>query len=91
VSGTSPGCQPERLEGPYRDAGTWTAVNVVIFSGIEDGYEASPGDVFEQNMIAGVLVVASLVAAPVFGVVALRRLRRSRTKPKRPDQPVSSA
>jgi hypothetical protein len=71
--------------------GAILAVNVVIFSGIEDGYEASPGDVFEQNMIAGVLVVASLVAAPVFGVVALRRLRRSRTKPKRPDQPVSSA
>jgi hypothetical protein len=24
VSGTSPGCQPDRLEGPYRDAGKWT-------------------------------------------------------------------
>lgn len=52
------------------------AVNVVIFSGIDEGYEASPTDVFEQSALVGVLVVAVLVAGPVLGVLALRALRR---------------
>jgi hypothetical protein len=54
------------------------AVNVVIFSGIDEGYEASPGEVFEQNALVGALVVAVLIAGPVLGVVALRALRRRR-------------
>lgn len=54
------------------------AVNVVIFSGIDEGYEASPTDVFEQNALVGALVVVVLVAGPVLGVLAVRGLRRPR-------------
>ncbi|MBT8207412.1 MAG: hypothetical protein HKN07_15455 [Acidimicrobiia bacterium] len=49
------------------------AVNVVIFSGIEDGYEASLPEVFRQNAFVGVLVVAILGAGPVVGAIVARR------------------
>lgn len=49
------------------------AINVVIFSGIDDGYEASLPEVFRQNALVGVLVVLILAVGPVVGVVIARR------------------
>lgn len=52
------------------------AVNLMIFSGVEGGYEASFSDVFEHRPFVGVLVVAALVVSPFIGLaVALHRRR----------------
>lgn len=53
--------------------GAIVAVNVVIFSGMDQGYETSLPDVFRQSPVVGVVVVAVLVAGPVVGVVLARR------------------
>ncbi|WP_299441410.1 hypothetical protein [uncultured Phycicoccus sp.] len=53
------------------------AVNVVIFSGIDRGYEASIAEVFRENAVVGVVTVLVLLAGPVLGVWAVRRLRRA--------------
>ena len=52
------------------------AVNFVIFSGIEPGYEATIPEVFRQSMLAGIMTIAILVAGPVVGVWVMRRRRR---------------
>jgi hypothetical protein len=54
------------------------AVNVVIYAGIDRGYEASLADVFGQNAVVGVVTVAILVAGPVLGLVTAHRIRRRR-------------
>lgn len=56
------------------------AVNLVIFSGVEGGYEASLSDVYHQRPIIAVLVVVALVVSPIVGAkLALHRLEeRSR-------------
>lgn len=54
------------------------AVNLVIYAGIERGYEASLIQVFEQRPAIGVLTILILAAGPVFGVLTARRLRRNR-------------
>jgi hypothetical protein len=59
-------------------AGAIVAVNVVIYAGIEGGYEATIGEVFEQNVLVGVLAVATFLAGPVLGVLIAGRLRRKR-------------
>jgi hypothetical protein len=52
------------------------AVNLVIFAGVEGGYEASLSDVFEQRPIVGVLAAVALVVSPLIGVaVAVTRGR----------------
>lgn len=56
--------------------GAILAVNLVIFAGIDSGYEASPREIFEQNWIVGVLTVAILISGPILGVVVARALRR---------------
>ena len=53
--------------------GAIASVNVVIFSGIEDGYEASVTEVFEQNALVGVIAALVLVAGPVIGVIIALR------------------
>lgn len=58
--------------------GAVIAVNVVIFGGIEQGYEASVPEVFRENALIGTLVVAIVAAGPVVGVWIARRLRRQR-------------
>lgn len=58
--------------------GAVIAVNVVIYAGIDEGYEASVRDVFDQNVLVGIVVVSVLVAAPVAGVVVARRIHRGR-------------
>lgn len=59
-------------------AGAVLAVNLVIFSGIEPGYQASIPEVFEQNFLIGVLTLILLIGGPVAGVVIARRLRSKR-------------
>jgi hypothetical protein len=59
--------------------GAIVAVNVVIYSGIDRGYEATIPEVFRQNMLVGILTVAILVGAPVLGVAVARRVRRAQT------------
>jgi formate-dependent nitrite reductase membrane component NrfD len=56
--------------------GAIVAVNIVIYAGIEQGYEASIPDVFRQNALVGVLTVGTLIAGPVVGVLVMRRRRR---------------
>jgi hypothetical protein len=60
--------------------GAIAAVNFVIYTGIEQGYEASIGEVFQHSLIAGIVTVMILVAGPVAGVLTARRLRRRRTR-----------
>jgi hypothetical protein len=59
-------------------AGAIVAVNFVIYSGIERGYEATIPEVFRESVVAGVITVAVLLAGPVVGVWIARRLRRRR-------------
>lgn len=56
--------------------GAVVAVNFVLLVGVEQGYEASLGEVFEHNIIAGVVTLAVLAAGPILGVLAARRRRR---------------
>ena len=55
--------------------GLIAAVNVMIYSGVEDGYQAGLARLFEHNAVAGVAAVALLVAGPVAGVLIARRMR----------------
>lgn len=58
--------------------GAIVAVNLVIYAGIEDGYEASISDIFDENPVVGVLTVAILLGAPFAGVAIARQRRRKR-------------
>lgn len=51
-------------------------LNLHILVGLEDGYAASPADVFGWSVLLGVVDLALLVAGPVLGIVALSRPRR---------------
>lgn len=55
--------------------GAIAAVNFVIFSGMERGYESTIPEIFTQSVPAGVVTVALLAAGPLVGVL-LRRRRR---------------
>jgi hypothetical protein len=59
--------------------GAIAAVNFVIYTGVDQGYEASLFEVFEYSVLAGVVTVLILVAGPVVGVLTARRMRRNRT------------
>lgn len=54
------------------------AVNLVIYLGVEGGYQAGPGDVFEHSWVLGIIVVAIVLAGPALGVTYMRRQRRQR-------------
>ena len=56
-------------------------VNLIIFAGIERGYESSIGEVFRQNAVVGVVAVTVLAAGPLVGVLVARRLRHGRSQP----------
>jgi hypothetical protein len=62
--------------------GAVAAVNVVIVSGIERGYEASLGEVFQQSTVVGVVVVAIFLGGPVVGVLFARTVRHKRDSAK---------
>jgi hypothetical protein len=49
------------------------AVNLVIYLGVEGGYESTLGDVFAHSPLTGILVVGVLAAGPVIGVIVARR------------------
>ena len=53
--------------------GAIVSLNVVIFSGIDDGYEASIPDVFDENAFVGVIAIVVLIAGPVIGVIIALR------------------
>lgn len=61
-------------------AGAIVAVNVVIFAGVERGYEATIAEVFRESVPLGVLTIAVLAAGPILGVVIARAIRRQRMK-----------
>lgn len=54
-------------------AGAIAAINVVIFAGIEDGYEATITEVFSQNAFVGIAALLVLAAGPAIGVVIALR------------------
>lgn len=58
--------------------GVIAALNFVIYSGVDQGYEASLVEVFQYNVVAGVVTVMILAAGPTLGVFVARRLRRKR-------------
>lgn len=65
--------------------GAIAAVNFVISTGIEQGYEASLGEVSQHSLIAGIVTVMILLAGPVVGVLTARRLRRRRARSNQAD------
>lgn len=58
--------------------GAIAAVNVVIYSGIDDGYEATLGEVFDQYPIVGVIAVGLILLGPAVGIAVARYLRDRR-------------
>lgn len=58
--------------------GAIVAVNVVIYSGIADGYEAGLGDIFDENLVVGIVVVLLFITGPIIGMLVARTLRRRR-------------
>lgn len=57
------------------------AVNLVIYYGVDRGYEASLSEVFEQSPLLGVVVVGALLAGPIVGVLTahMQRVKRAHT------------
>ena len=53
--------------------------NLVIFSGVDRGYEASFREVFDHSPILGVVVMMVLAAGPALGVLVARRIRGRRS------------
>ena len=56
--------------------GAIIAVNVVITAGVDQGYEASLPEIFEESIFLGIVTVAILAAGPVLGVIIAYRLQR---------------
>lgn len=56
--------------------GAIAAVNIVIFSGIEDGYEATPAQVFDESPVVG--IIAALAFCVCIGIGALVAGRSSK-------------
>ncbi len=50
-------------------------LNLHILVGLEDGYAASPAEVYEWSALLAVVDLALLVAGPVLGVFVISRLR----------------
>lgn len=51
------------------------AVNLIIYSGLERGYETTLPEVFEANVVLGIIVVTVLIVFPAVGVLLARRRR----------------
>lgn len=58
--------------------GAIVAVNFVIFSGMERGYESTIPEIFRQSVVAGIVTVGLLLAGPIVGVWLMRRRRQRR-------------
>lgn len=57
--------------------GAIVAVNVVIFTGMDEGYESTIPEIFGENAAVGVITVLILAAGPVLGVLVARKLGRN--------------
>jgi hypothetical protein len=55
--------------------GAIAALNLIIFTGMSEGYETPLPQVFRENFVVGLAVVVLLVAGPVIGVWLMRRRR----------------
>lgn len=80
MSATARGWIVDCLVGGIAGAvlGAILAVNFVITVGIEGGYEASIPEVFEENLLAGLVTVALLVGGPLVGILVARQTRGRR-------------
>lgn len=56
--------------------GAIIAVNVVITAGVDQGYQASLPEIFDESLILGIVIVSILAAGPVLGVIIANRLQR---------------
>ena len=45
------------------------AVNLVILSGIDTGYETTIPELFRENVILGIVTVAILIGGPIAGAL----------------------
>ncbi len=56
------------------------AVNMVIYYGVDRGYEADLPAMFERSALLGLGVVGALLAGPILGVLTahVQRVKRSR-------------
>ena len=54
------------------------AVNLVIYSGLERGYQTTLPEVFAANLVLGIIVVTVLIVFPALGVLMARRRRAGR-------------
>jgi hypothetical protein len=52
-------------------------LNLHIVAGLEEGYAASPGDVWQHSALLGLVDVALLAGGPLLGVVLLAWFHRS--------------
>lgn len=59
------------------------AVNLVIFSGLDRGYESGLRDIFDRSILLGLVVMAVLVAGPVLGLLVARKQRAKRANTER--------
>ena len=57
-------------------------LNLHIFTGVVDGYMASPAQVVEHSVLLAVIDVLLLVAAPVLAVVIVVRRRAQGSVPR---------
>lgn len=60
--------------------GAVLAVNILIFAGVEGGYEASLSDALDQRPVAAITALVVLVLSPLVGAfVAVERTRSSKS------------
>lgn len=55
--------------------GAVVAVNFVLLVGVDQGYQANLGEIFEHSALAGVITLAILIFGPIVGVLGARRRR----------------
>ena len=53
-------------------------LNVHIWVGLEQGYAATPSEVFDKSVVLGLTDIVLIVSAPIMGAVAAGKLGRSR-------------
>ena len=55
--------------------GAIIAVNIVITAGVDQGYQASLPEIFEESIVLGTVTVAILASGPVLGVIVAHHLQ----------------
>jgi hypothetical protein len=56
-------------------------MNLHIWVGLEQGYAASPAEVFERSIVLGLVDIVLLVGLPAAGILAARKLRHASSHP----------